>query len=182
MAWEVDLHTDVDDLPLDCYLKSSHFFLILSSVRGDAIFVGSVCEQKRRAMPHLEILQWAGKRAGCGGLDCCVWVFGRSWLPPKQLISELSLVNNTIKEILRIHPPLHSIMRKVKSPLHVPDSNLVIPSTHFVMAAPGVSAMDEKYFKNAKKTCLTIINIGVLAIAIAMVRAFLGNSEHAVDP
>ncbi|KAF3937641.1 hypothetical protein ABW19_dt0209394 [Dactylella cylindrospora] len=78
-------------------------------------------------------------------------VFGPELEPVSyEKLGELSLVNNTIKEILRIHPPLHSIMRKVKSPLHVPDTNYVIPSTHYVLAAPGVSAMDEKYFKNAK--------------------------------
>ncbi|KAF3906534.1 hypothetical protein ABW20_dc0107506 [Dactylellina cionopaga] len=80
-----------------------------------------------------------------------VKVFGEELSPVTyDKLSELNLVNNTIKEILRIHPPLHSIMRKVKSPLHVPESNFVIPSTHYVMAAPGVSAMDEKFFKNAK--------------------------------
>ncbi|KAF3176146.1 Lanosterol 14-alpha-demethylase [Orbilia oligospora] len=79
-------------------------------------------------------------------------VFGKDLAPlTYEKLSELQMVNNVVKEILRIHPPLHSIMRKVKSPLHVPDTNFVIPSSHFVMAAPGVSAMDEKYFKNAKE-------------------------------
>jgi len=63
-------------------------------------------------------------------------------------LSEMDGVNNVVKEILRIHPPLHSIIRKVKSPMQVEGTNYVIPDTHFVMAAPGVSAVDEKYFKD----------------------------------
>lgn len=63
--------------------------------------------------------------------------------------SKLVLLNNVIREVLRLHPPIHSIIRKVKSPMTVRDSNYVIPNTHFVLAAPGASALDEKYFKNA---------------------------------
>nr|AHK06541.1 putative sterol 14-demethylase [Puccinia horiana] len=55
-----------------------------------------------------------------------------------------------IKEVLRLHPPIHSIMRKVKSPITVPrtlashdeDTPYIIPSSHFVLAAPGASQID----------------------------------------
>ena len=65
-----------------------------------------------------------------------------------EALAELPLHNNVLKETLRLHPPLHSIMRKVKSPMHVPNTNWIIPDTHFLMAAPGVSAIDAKYFKD----------------------------------
>lgn len=39
----------MNDLPLDCYLKTS---LLLLSVLEDAIFIRSVCEQERDSMPH----------------------------------------------------------------------------------------------------------------------------------
>lgn len=39
-------------------------------------------------------------------------------------------------------------MRKVKAPMHVKDTNYVIPEGHYVLAAPGASARDERYFKN----------------------------------
>lgn len=65
-----------------------------------------------------------------------------------ESLNELTLHNFVIKETLRLHPPLHSIMRKVKSPMHVPNTHWVIPDTHYVMAAPGVSAIDGKYFPN----------------------------------
>ena len=60
----------------------------------------------------------------------------------------MPLLNNVIREVLRMHPPLHSIMRKVKSPMHVRDKNYIIPAGYHVLAAPGASAMDAKYFKN----------------------------------
>lgn len=47
-----------------------------------------------------------------------------------------------------MHPPLHSIMRKVKAPMQVPGKPWTIPATHYVLAAPGVSAIDVKYFQN----------------------------------
>lgn len=67
------------------------------------------------------------------------------------------LMNACIKEVLRLHPPIHSIMRKVKSPIVVPqtlaasneDTPYIIPPTHYVMAAPGVSQLDESIWKDA---------------------------------
>lgn len=76
-------------------------------------------------------------------------VFGRDLSPlTYDKLADCTILNNMIRETLRIHPPLHSIIRKVKSPMHVADTKFVIPAGHFVLGAPGVSAMDEKYFKN----------------------------------
>ena len=60
----------------------------------------------------------------------------------------MPMLNNAIKEILRMHPPIHSILRKVKSPMR--NGKYVIPAGYHVLASPGASAMDEKYFKNPK--------------------------------
>lgn len=69
-----------------------------------------------------------------------------------------------IRETLRMHPPIHSVMRKVISDIAVPatlaspnfkrtakesDQTYVIPAGHYVMAAPGVSQMDSAIWKNA---------------------------------
>ena len=76
-------------------------------------------------------------------------VFGKDLgLVTYEKLGELTLHNFVVKETLRLHPPLHSIMRKVKSPMHVPNTNWVIPDTHYVIAAPGVSAIDPQYFKD----------------------------------
>lgn len=50
-----------------------------------------------------------------------------------------------LREILRLHPPLHSLMRKVISDIpvtHIPGKEMVIPKGNFILAAPGVSAVD----------------------------------------
>lgn len=79
-------------------------------------------------------------------------VFGKDLAPlAYDKLAECTLLNHVIRETLRIHPPLHSIMRKVMSPMHVTDTNLVIPAGHYVLAAPGVSAMDAKYFKDPQR-------------------------------
>lgn len=55
------------------------------------------------------------------------------------------LLNATIREILRLHPPIHSIMRKVVSDIpvtHLEGRSYVIPKGHFVLAAPGVTQVD----------------------------------------
>lgn len=79
----------------------------------------------------------------------------------------------TIKELLRMHPPLHSLMRKVISDCPVPASvgapsaepnassgfkksnesrEYVIPKGEFVLAAPGYSQVDESIWgKDAKE-------------------------------
>lgn len=72
---------------------------------------------------------------------------------PDQLqfddLAKLSLHNAVIKETLRLHSPIHSIMRKVKSPMRVPDTNIVVPQGHILLAAPGVLSKMEEYFPNA---------------------------------
>ncbi|ODQ63646.1 cytochrome P450 [Nadsonia fulvescens var. elongata DSM 6958] len=66
-------------------------------------------------------------------------------------LQEMPLLNNVIKETLRLHSPLHSIMRKVMRDLPVPGTNYIIPKGHYVLVSPGQTAGDEKYFPDAKK-------------------------------
>jgi sterol 14-demethylase len=62
------------------------------------------------------------------------------------------LLNSVIREVLRLHPPLHSIMRKVVSDLpvtHLEGKQYVIKAGEFVLAAPGVTQVDPKIWKDA---------------------------------
>ena len=71
-------------------------------------------------------------------------------LPPLTYedLAKLPLNQAIVKETLRLHAPIHSIMRAVKSPMPVPRSKWVIPTNHVLLAAPGVSASDPQYFPN----------------------------------
>jgi len=75
-------------------------------------------------------------------------------LPPLTYedLQRLSLHSFVVKETLRLHAPIHSIMRRVKSPMPITMSTAtsqktyVIPTSHTLLAAPGVTARQEQYF------------------------------------
>ncbi|KAL4922286.1 cytochrome P450 [Aspergillus aurantiobrunneus] len=56
---------------------------------------------------------------------------------------------SVIKETLRVHLSIHSILRKVKNPMPVPGTSYVVPSDHVLLASPGATALSEEYFPNA---------------------------------
>ncbi|KAJ9473842.1 Lanosterol 14-alpha demethylase [Pseudozyma hubeiensis] len=72
--------------------------------------------------------------------------------------TSVPLLDAVVKETLRLHPPLHSIMRYVKTDLAVPatlsapstgEGSYVIPRGHYIMAAPGVSQVDPLIWKSS---------------------------------
>lgn len=63
-------------------------------------------------------------------------------------LQKLPSVNNTIKETLRMHMPLHSIFRKVTNPLRIPETNYIVPKGHYVLVSPGYAHTSERYFDN----------------------------------
>jgi sterol 14alpha-demethylase len=75
-------------------------------------------------------------------------------LPPLtyESLQKLTLNAKVVKETLRIHAPIHSILRQVKSPLAIVASTptttkeYLIPTTHRLMSAPGVTSRQEQYF------------------------------------
>ncbi|KAK4085384.1 uncharacterized protein Triagg1_374 [Trichoderma aggressivum f. europaeum] len=74
-------------------------------------------------------------------------------LPPLQYedFAKLPLNQAIVKETLRLNAPIHSIMRKVKQPMPVPGTKYVVPTSHVLLAAPGVSGSDPTYFPNPDK-------------------------------
>lgn len=74
-------------------------------------------------------------------------------LPPltHENLQELPLNRWVIQETLRLHAPIHSILRKVKSPLPITVASPVsrsytIPTTHNLLAAPGMSSQFPDFF------------------------------------
>lgn len=61
-------------------------------------------------------------------------------------LEKLPLLQNVIKETLRLHSSIHSIMRKVKRPMQVPDSPYVITPGKVLLASPVVTALSEEFF------------------------------------
>ena len=79
-------------------------------------------------------------------------------LPPLSYdsLQKLTLNAKVVKETLRLHAPIHSIIRQVKSPLAIiadtptTSKEYMIPTTHRLMSAPGFTSRQEKFFPNAE--------------------------------
>ena len=74
-------------------------------------------------------------------------------LPPltHDNLQELPFNSQVVKETLRLHAPIHSILRKVKSPMPITVSSPItksytIPTTHTLLAAPGVTSRTPDFF------------------------------------
>jgi sterol 14-demethylase len=65
-------------------------------------------------------------------------------------LSKLTMHQNVLKEVLRLHTPIHSIMRAVKSPMPVTGTKYVVPTSHVLLASPGCTSRDEEFFPNAE--------------------------------
>ncbi|CAG8035118.1 unnamed protein product, partial [Penicillium nalgiovense] len=74
-------------------------------------------------------------------------------LPPltHEGLQKLDLHSKVIKETLRIHAPIHSIIRAVKNPMPVEGTPYVIPTTHNVLSSPGVTARSHEFFPEPLK-------------------------------
>lgn len=74
-------------------------------------------------------------------------------LPPLQFedLAKLTVHQNVLKEVLRLHTPIHSIIRKVTNPMPVPGTKFVIPTSHNLMASPGCTSREAEYFPDPMK-------------------------------
>ncbi|SCV05628.1 LANO_0H11672g1_1 [Lachancea nothofagi CBS 11611] len=66
-----------------------------------------------------------------------------------DLLQKMPLLNQTIKETLRLHHPLHSLFRKVSRDLAVPNTPYVIPKGHYVLVSPGYCHLQDEFFPKA---------------------------------
>jgi sterol 14alpha-demethylase len=80
-------------------------------------------------------------------------------LPTYEELKSLPVLDSVIRETLRMHPPIHSIIRYVRADLVVPgtlaapskDSQYVVPKGHYVLASPAVSQVDNMLWFKAEK-------------------------------
>ncbi|KAI4265813.1 MAG: hypothetical protein L6R38_009162 [Xanthoria sp. 2 TBL-2021] len=64
-------------------------------------------------------------------------------------LDRLPLMTYTIRDTLRLHTPIHSIMRKVKTPMPVENTNWVVPPNNILLATPAAMGRIDTYFPNA---------------------------------
>ncbi|KAH7028103.1 cytochrome P450 51 [Microdochium trichocladiopsis] len=77
----------------------------------------------------------------------------KTQLPPLTYadLDKLPLLHNVVKETLRLHGSIHSIMRKVKNPLRVPGTPYVVSTDKVLLASPMVTAVSDEFFEDAKR-------------------------------
>ncbi|KAI1306663.1 cytochrome P450 [Xylaria venustula] len=63
-------------------------------------------------------------------------------------LDQLPLLSNVIKETLRVHSSIHSLMRKVMQPIAVPGTDYVITPDKTLVASPIVSHMSTEHFRD----------------------------------
>ncbi|EDO18892.1 hypothetical protein Kpol_1023p61 [Vanderwaltozyma polyspora DSM 70294] len=68
-----------------------------------------------------------------------------------ESLQKMKLVNQTIRETLRLHHPLHSLFRKVRKNIPIPRTNYIIPKHRLLLVSPGYTHLQDKYFPNAKE-------------------------------
>lgn len=64
-------------------------------------------------------------------------------------LDRLPLLNNVVKETLRVHSSIHSIMRKVKNPIAVPGTDYVVTPDKVLVASPIMTHLSPSYFPRA---------------------------------
>ena len=69
-------------------------------------------------------------------------------LPPLTYdsLQRLPLNAQVVRETLRIHAPIHSILRKVTTPMTIEGTPYTIPTSHVLLSAPGVTSKSEVHF------------------------------------
>ncbi|KAL8834988.1 MAG: hypothetical protein Q9170_003509 [Blastenia crenularia] len=64
-------------------------------------------------------------------------------------LDRLPLMTYTIRETLRLHTPIHSIMRKVKNAMPIDEDSIIsVPPGHILLATPSTMGRSPKYFPN----------------------------------
>ncbi|KAF9052452.1 lanosterol 14-alpha-demethylase [Hymenopellis radicata] len=74
-------------------------------------------------------------------------------------VKELPILDSVIRETLRLHPPIHSILRHVRDDVPVPptlaapskDGTYIIPKGYYVLASPSMSQNDPTVWANAEE-------------------------------
>jgi len=77
----------------------------------------------------------------------------------RDAMSRLPLHKMVVRETLRLHDPIHTVMRAVKAPLIFVSQDPVtnshrtyrIPTSHVLISAPGVTAKSEEFFPDPEK-------------------------------
>nr|UOH28440.1 lanosterol 14-alpha-demethylase [Nakaseomyces glabratus]UOH28452.1 lanosterol 14-alpha-demethylase [Nakaseomyces glabratus]UOH28454.1 lanosterol 14-alpha-demethylase [Nakaseomyces glabratus] len=61
-------------------------------------------------------------------------------------LQNMPLLNQMIKETLRLHHPLHSLFRKVMRDVAIPNTSYVVPRDYHVLVSPGYTHLQEEFF------------------------------------
>jgi len=84
---------------------------------------------------------------------------GKFRQPSYEELRALPVLDSIIRETLRMHPPIHSIIRYVRSDMPVPptlaapskEGQFVVPAGHYVLSSPAVAQVDPELWNDADR-------------------------------
>ncbi|KAK9716901.1 Lanosterol 14-alpha-demethylase [Basidiobolus ranarum] len=63
-------------------------------------------------------------------------------------LNKCKVLDNLVRETLRMHTPIVAIMRKVVQAVNYPKSDIVVPKGHFLCSSPIITQISEEHFEN----------------------------------
>ena len=66
-------------------------------------------------------------------------------------LQKLPLHANVIRETLRLHPPVHGLMRKVKRPIPINGTDMYVPKSNILLAAIGHIGRSAEHFEDPER-------------------------------
>ncbi|KAI6778071.1 Eburicol 14-alpha-demethylase-like protein [Emericellopsis cladophorae] len=64
-------------------------------------------------------------------------------------LEKLPLLRNVVRETLRVHASIHSVLRKVKKPMPVPGTDFILDTSKTLLCSPLVTALSDEFFPYA---------------------------------
>ncbi|ORX98854.1 lanosterol 14-alpha demethylase [Basidiobolus meristosporus CBS 931.73] len=70
-------------------------------------------------------------------------------------LNKCKVLDNLVRETLRMHTPIVAIMRKVVQEVSYPKSDIVVPKGHYLCASPIITQLSEEHFENPMQFDIT---------------------------
>lgn len=139
MLWTLMRSVYKDGTPMDDGDTASLMVALLLGGQHSSSAAGTWMLLELTARPELQEELFEEQRR-LGGEE------GGGFRPELADVDKMPLMMGAVKETLRVHSSINSIMRRVKNPIPVPGTRYVIPPGRTMLASTSVMHMSEEYY------------------------------------